>query len=351
VRIADRALQLAPTFGKAAHSEQVTLNDLATIESLELRPRAALPYLERAQALSQQEIKLNPGNSTAINNWSVSYYSLADTYWSLGEIKKAIDTQQQGLKVVAQSYDAGQWFVWNALLANGVQILRQSDAGMAAEAKATLQSLDALVSRLRKSESAERLQDAACFRDLAAALVSDAANDPSSARELGQRSLDEAREGVSGFPSFYLSVCLSAGRYQLARSEFLLGEYPAAEKAARGALAYHNRIANDESRDRADYSTWLALALVKEGNLPEAARAIAPAIKTQRDLAAKNHGDETQTIQLASALYAQALTEPAQRAALLHEAAWLIDRTSPGIRALVSTRRWRTWITEASSQR
>jgi len=86
---------------------------------------------------------------------------------------------------------------------------------------------------------------------------------------------------------------------------------------------------------------------VRNGHAGEAASTIAPVVKFERELAARNHGDRWQPVELAEALYVQALTVPARRAALLHEAAGLIDGLVPEVRSTHDVRQLRAWILEA----
>ncbi|HVH82941.1 MAG TPA: hypothetical protein VM713_01370, partial [Steroidobacteraceae bacterium] len=72
--------------------------------------------------------------------------------------------------------------------------------------------------------------------------------------------------------------------------------------------------------------------------------------KFERELAAKNHGDAWVPYELAGALYAQALAEPARRQALLHEAAVLIDGLASELKPLHDVRRLRGSV-EKEAQR
>ncbi len=74
---------------------------------------------------------------------------------------------------------------------------------------------------------------------------------------------------------------------------------------------------------------------------------IGPVVEFHRGLAAKNHGDRWLPFELAGSLYAQALAEPAKRAALLHEAAALIENLSGQLRPLRDVRLWRERIQKA----
>jgi hypothetical protein len=70
-------------------------------------------------------------------------------------------------------------------------------------------------------------------------------------------------------------------------------------------------------------------------------------VKFQRELAAKNHGDLWQTVELAAALYAQSLTDKQQRPALLREAAAKLDALPAALSGLHDVRLWRGLITAA----
>jgi hypothetical protein len=89
------------------------------------------------------------------------------------------------------------------------------------------------------------------------------------------------------------------------------------------------------------------MAQARQGHLSAATQTIGPVLKFQRDLAAKNHGDRWLPQELAGTLYVQALAEPERRAALLREAAGLIDGLAPDVRATHDVRQWRERIQQA----
>jgi len=135
------------------------------------------------------------------------------------------------------------------------------------------------------------------------------------------------------------------------RAEFLLGNFSTAEQAERAALEARKHWPSASTSDRrqlGELTTWLAMTLARQGHLEEAAREIAPVVKFQRELAARNHGDQWQPVELASALYAQAMADKTQRARLLREAAGLLDNVAPALRSLHDVRRWRERISEAT---
>jgi hypothetical protein len=105
----------------------------------------------------------------------------------------------------------------------------------------------------------------------------------------------------------------------------------------------------DDQRRRAQCSTWIAMAQARRGRTSEAARTIGPVLRFYRELAAKNHGDQWLPLELAGALYAEALSDPARSAALLGEAAALVNGLSPQLRTVYDVRQWRERIQQAQS--
>jgi hypothetical protein len=134
------------------------------------------------------------------------------------------------------------------------------------------------------------------------------------------------------------------------RAAYLSGDFVAAEHSLAQAVeqrAAAGTAATDDRRQLEALHTWLALAQVRQGHTSEAAQTIAPVVKFQRELAARNRGDRWQPKELAAALYAQALTDPANRTALLNEAARLIDNLVSEVRSTHEVQQWRARILEA----
>ena len=114
-----------------------------------------------------------------------------------------------------------------------------------------------------------------------------------------------------------------------ARAEIALKEFGAAEQSAasgaRGQGSTGSSIRACDARMKAGASTNIALALVGQGKPAEARQVIDPVVKLHRELAGKNRGDQIQKVEMAAALYAQALADPARRAALLRESRALLE--------------------------
>jgi hypothetical protein len=126
------------------------------------------------------------------------------------------------------------------------------------------------------------------------------------------------------------NLCLYFNADTQGLAEYLLGDYAA-----------------DDRRDQADNEVILALAVSRQDRSGEAQQLITPIVAYQRGLAARNHGDQQQKLELAVALYAQAMIDARQRAVLLPQAAALRDALPASVRALHSAQLWRGKIREA----
>jgi len=128
------------------------------------------------------------------------------------------------------------------------------------------------------------------------------------------------------------------------RSAYELGDFAAAERAERNSLEAHHGQggeATDDQRRKGELSTWIALTQARQGRSADAARTLAPVIKLQAELTARNHGDHWLPLELARTRYVEALIDPAKRSGLLTEASHLIDGLSPEVRAAREARQWR----------
>jgi hypothetical protein len=146
------------------------------------------------------------------------------------------------------------------------------------------------------------------------------------------------------------SISLYVASHIAGRTEFRLGDFAAAQQAERTALAARKEWGNQstpDQRDLGEVSTWLAMSLARQGRITEAAQIIAPVVKFQRELAARNHGDKWLPLEFAGALYVQSLTDKNKSAALLREAAGLVDGLPPTLRNLHDVRLWRDLIQQA----
>ncbi|HEX5462331.1 MAG TPA: hypothetical protein VFX20_20360 [Steroidobacteraceae bacterium] len=110
-------------------------------------------------------------------------------------------------------------------------------------------------------------------------------------------------------------------------AEYQLGRFAQAESAEHDALKWGKAALTGsiaEQRQMVKDSTWLAMSLVRQGKSKEAAQIIDPVAKFEQGLLERDHGDVWVSYELAAALYAQSLAEPALHGRMLSRSAALL---------------------------
>ena len=140
-----------------------------------------------------------------------------------------------------------------------------------------------------------------------------------------------------------------------AEASYRLKDYPAAEAEIKQALEIGRKIPRRTSFELRDDNTQRMLAAMiaaRLGKPAEAQALIEPVLKFHRGLNARaDNDDQLQRVEYAQALYAAALAGQGQKAALLAEAASLLDALPTDMRRLISITVWRNWIAEEQKTR
>jgi conflict system STAND superfamily ATPase len=353
--VADKILAQRPGDRSALFSQGIIQSTLGDAALAQTRPQDALPFHIRAVAVQQTLVDFDPGNKISQNNLGSAYWSLSETYWALGEIADALETYDAtgaALKVAGEGGPALR-LVHLSLLALGGA--RNADAGHLAKARELADDIRKYAAALHGSEPATSAAPA--FADLLKlrldAQAASAGGDPRLANKISATMISRAQQLRTNNERDALAriETLVAANELKARSELALKDYPAAEQSARAALAAKEKYIVDPQTDervKAGLSTLLALSLARQDRLADASQAIGPVVKLHRELASRNRGDQIQKVELAAALYAQALAEPQRRGPLIRESRVLLDGLPAAVKSLHSTRTWSDRVREAA---
>jgi len=351
--VADQVLERRPGYRLALHAAQILAGVLTSVARDELNPAAALRPALRQEQLSLTLLKLDPNNVTSLNNISVAEGALQSVLWSAGRLHDSASYNMKQFEYARRASEGGPSFVVNAIGTFAAVTYFQAALGDTAGAATTVATAASLVTKLRHSEpsgsTAVIIADG--WLKVAEALAAFQREDLTATRRGTAEAVRElATVAPSGESRFYKNLELYFAQHLQGRAEFLAGDFAAAERSEAKAVEARKAAGADTMDDRRflnEAVTWLALAQARQGHGREAAQTIAPAVKFQRELAARNRGDRWQPQELAAALYAQALSDPGKRAALLHEATALIDGLAPEVRATQAVQQWRARILEA----
>jgi tetratricopeptide (TPR) repeat protein len=354
VPIAQQVLVLRPGHRIALHALEVTQSSLTELALRELRPGAALTLGKQAEATAQTLVTLDPKNTISYNNLAAVRKDLGEASWALGQPRESLEYYRKAISDMGHAASAGAEFVLNQLFPLSIMAGRQADLGDTAAAETALASAAKFVTALHASEAAG--SPLPLFGECNLHIGQQAGalwrGDFADSRRLGAEivAIIQDIKPQGGFQEYYKGACIFYPDRFKGEAEYLMGDYSAAEKSLKEALEARKPwpVSNDnDRRDVAEANTVLALALVGQHRSDEARSLIDPIVKFHRALAAHNHGDQQQHVELARTLYAQAIIEPANRAALLREAASLLDSVPAQVQALRSVQLWRVRVGEA----
>ncbi len=353
--LADRILVQRPGYRLVLHAEQVLLSDLTGVAANELDPAEGLRYGRRQEQVSTVLLSLDPKNTVSANNLGVAHDQIGYALWASARLGEAVTvwTKKSIDDYSLASVSGGEFGIARAY-AVGFGAMGQVQIGDSTGARATVAAHESFFTKFRQTEPkgsmAVAIADA--MQRLPTAYIAYEGGELQSAVS-NAADINGQLQGITPHGDFQANqrdLSVSVIAHIAGRAEYLRGNFAAAEKWEREALArrkpYVNSGASDQ-RQICENATWLAMAVARQGRASDAAQIIAPWVKYQRELAARNHGDQWLPLELASALYAEALTGTPRRPELLREAAGLIEHLAAPLRALRDVQVWRTLIDRA----
>ncbi len=355
-RVVRKVLESRPYYRRAIHAGQIIEIDLANFAGRHLNPAEALKEAVRANELGQAELKLDPSNSSAINNAAVNLLTQGDLNWALGQVAKSFDFYRRSNEVGSRTQQSGAWFVLNALTPQGIFGLRLADAGADEAARSVARETRDSIAGLKRSEPVGSRVPlfADCAEELIESQVAFGLGDfrAAAAHSAAAAQRVQGIEPDASFEGFLKYTCDIYGPLTQGESQLWLGDYAAADRslsAASAARAKYPPLGLDEQRAASYGRTLKALALVRLGRVADARGLIEPEVKFERGLAKENQGDVTQHLELAQTLYVESLTDKAHAASLQREARALIEALPPEFARLRSTARWRKLVSGGSA--
>jgi hypothetical protein len=355
--LSDQVLAQRPGHRVVLHGTQVAVGALAFVAQNSLNPADSLRFGTRDEQTSKTLLALDPRNVTSLNNLGVAHGEIADALWAAGKFPSAIANYQQSLIDFGAATSGGAGFLITEAASRLGLVLAQTRLGDSAAARASLNAEGPYLVKIRASEPPGSLPPILVENivQVGDAAIAYAQDDLERAHRTAADSVSRlhAAKTTGSFEANEVGITAYFGLHIMGRIDYLQGNFAAAEREERQALADRTKWSTEGTQDRrdlAELSTWLAMALAKQGKLADALGTIAPVVKLQRELATRNHGDLWQPIELAAALYAQALADAPHRAGLLKEAGKLLDAAATPLQPLREVRQWRERVSKAQAQ-
>jgi Novel STAND NTPase 1 len=349
--VAAKVLELRPGYLLALRAQSLIATNLTGLALDEMRDADAMALAKRAEESSRSLAKLDPGNLIAVSNAAVDLRLHGDASWLAGRAHESLELYASATDIYSRAENSGASFVTGLMFVRVAYVARQADVGDMQGARASEAKSAKNLASLRRTEPAGSATVAfgECLFNSTRAGAALVTADAATARRVGRECIKKMIPLVPHGPTqeFQRNASLFFVGDTVGQAEYMLGDFAASERTLREALQARNgwpTSNNGDRRDQAEVSTWLAMALARQGRLAESNTVITPVVKLHRKLAARNHDDQWQHLELAAALYAQALSDKPRRAALLNEAATQVARLPAEMRDLHSVRLWRDRI-------
>ena len=355
---ADGVLRQRPGYRLALHAKQLTESLLSAVALSELNPLEAQQYALQSRQTSLVLLQLDPNNIGMLNNLTVAMSTVAGTFWARGRFAEANDWNLRSLGPLGKTVQAGSFFIANYAGFLAQTGYSQALSGDLTGALRTATSGRAFLERSRLGMS----QDSGVMRLMdqwplwVQAMVSYERSQFAETSRLAAQATERVRDAklVGAVQQSFRPGLLYWWSDVDGPAEYQLGHFAQAETAGRAALKWGKVTLSESIADQRQMvkdSIWLAMSLARQGKSSEAAQVIDPVVRFEEGLLARDHGDVWVPYELAGALYAQSLAEPAHRARLLSRSATLLRGLAPPLQKLQDVRWMRQWVMQAMQAR
>jgi tetratricopeptide (TPR) repeat protein len=356
--LVDKVLVRRPGNRLALHGQQVNTEVLVVVAQDGLQMAELQKLAKRQVDVGLALLNLDPGNVASQFNMGIAFFALGDVNVAVGRLDDAVPNYQRALEYRRRTRDQGGAFSMlyiNDLSQHADQTAQLGDMAAATKMLQEIPNIQAgIIQANGKSSMLWTIADV--HGKYGAAAIALQKDDLAPARRDAWDAVLEIQAGkaAAGFEQTQADTVINLAAHVAGQADYRLGDYANAEKAERIAVDARRRVTDQAVSDRRDINikaTWLAMAIARQGRTAEAAKVIAPVIKFDREIEARNHGDQWLPVEFAGALYAEALTDKARAPALLREAVALIDSAVPAVRAVHDVRKWRERIAAGVTNR
>jgi len=350
--VVSKLLEHRPGHMAALRSLALIVNNLAGLANDEMRMRESLNYSLRAEDAWLQLTRLDPANTPAWINLNNARFAASQAAYGLGSVTDAATYGHKAAELPPHRIGQNAAFLlWTVRGAASYSAGIEADLGHTAASEAAFNQATQYRALLLASStpSPSAVAETDCWDNWNRAGATFAKAGPEASRDLARKAIatERSRSVADHQDETLRRDCILGISEIQALDEYLLHDYPAVERTMRSAIELRHAeplTTFGAKRQESRLSMLLALALARQGNREEAQRTIGPALTFQRSLVARNRDDATQHLELAQVLYAAALADPAQRDALLHEAATVMAGLPQQLQALHSVMPWRDLI-------
>jgi len=357
--VSGQVLEKRPGHMQALRAQALATSPLANALRDEMRLGEALAANETTERAWREFVRLDPGNAISWNNLSVSYFGKSFTLEAMGRLGDAAAANRAALELdhqvapnvlfrTSMSNHAGRLAYLEALRGNPQQ---------AAEALALGEQLRAWTTDQLPAGSYERAARPLFnhfWQTRVASALGEHRRAIAAGREFAAKFEPLAAPGEAA--QYNKTRFLSYAAAWLADSAYAIGELETAEHAILRSLESRRKMPGfdadmGERRETSSQQAIAALVLARRNRHDEAVALITPALKFQRDLAARGRDDPGQRVDLANALFVAAAVGVGDRSSQLAEASALLDKLPLELKRATTVNELRERIGEERARR
>jgi len=350
IALVDRLLEKRPGHRPALRAKATAINQLGRMEADNLRFTSSMRYARDAQRVQEQVTALDPGNSGSQNNLRVAKAFVQQAQYQLGRVEEA-NTTLQALVTIDKAekingFSQRNLLSWHGILAEAAAQEGKFDTAAAELRKADqyLASLLALSNDPRtRTGVPEELAGRRARIDLLAGV---------------KQKIDAIEPEMAKYVTAMLALRTAMGKDAAAGSNRILpGLYETAYRALMtkndyaGAAGYAQQEVQERLRDERPSleqqrgihvaRTRLAIALARQAKVYDASNTLKPVLAFYQLPAVQKSDAVTLKGDYAEALFAAALSTPAEKQALLARALQSFDAMPAQMKAQKSNVRIR----------
>jgi len=347
--VVTQVLERRPGDMMAMRARALILAGLADIDGDDLRMAQTLAHARAAEGDWLTLVKHDPGNTIAWNNLGSAQIRGAFALNMLGRLDESVKLFRE-IAGIEKRTALPPGLARNFIIPTGVLAELESDMGIhrpGEGAPAYRRFAEKAVANLpADAPQRELFLGQAAYFDASIAYIS---GDYQAARDRilpAIRRVEPLKLTAAGAARFQ-AVGLGQDYALLAWIEYSLGQFAAAERAAREGLRHWGQIVprnRFEKLDTSEMRILLGMAVARQGRLDEARKLLEPDLRQHRQWLKGGSDDRGQHLLLAYALLGAAVATPEQSRELLEEASAILKRLPPEMSRLKSVARLRGWI-------
>src|SRR5579863_1919464 len=240
VAVAEKVLERRPGYRLALHAQQIMESEFGLLASADLNPLEATRASQRAAEVSATILRLDPDNTTSINNLAVAELDIGNDLWAAARLREGMVSLRRSADDFGRASAGGAIMSMSHFSMRTRAAVFQTFAGDFSGATATVAAGGPFLTKLRHSEHPGGLLLAIgeSAQILPAAVAAAERDELPAAQRLAADAASRIQavtirgDGDRNYRAIWVGITANLAGH----IEYRLGNFAAAEKAERAAL-------------------------------------------------------------------------------------------------------------------